>query len=311
MPRKAHSRPRKGLIASLLGVLVVAATVGATAAVAAITATSGAVVQIAPPASVQDGALQSDTQIRAFDEQQCVTLTSDLQLDFSVVGGSGLIPAGTSVSSHLLHFDPTGSANVTLTGSMSVDAVIIGGIITASGLDASDAAVGAPGTAYPTGDAARGLDAFQGDSVTISGDRLTATTTVTDRFHFDQVRIVAHCAPPPPTGDNGCTPGYWKQTHHFDSWVGFAPTDKYEAVFGVSVPGDPSLLDALNANGGGINALERHSVAALLNASNSDVGYPLTVSQVIARVQAAIAGGTIEQTKNEFEQFNELGCPLN
>jgi hypothetical protein len=311
MPRKAHSRPRKGLIASLLGVLVVAATVGATAAVAAITATSGAVVQIAPPASVQDGALQSDTQIRAFDEQQCVTLTSDLQLDFSVVGGSGLIPAGTSVSSHLLHFDPTGSANVTLTGSMSVDAVIIGGIITASGLDASDAAVGAPGTAYPTGDAARGLDAFQGDSVTISGDRLTATTTVTDRFHFDQVRIVAHCAPPPPTGDNGCTPGYWKQTHHFDSWVGFAPTDKYEAVFGVSVPGDPSLLDALNASGGGINALERHSVAALLNASNSDVGYPLTVSQVIARVQAAIAGGTIEQTKNEFEQFNELGCPLN
>jgi hypothetical protein len=240
-----------------------------------------------------------------------VTLTSDLQLDFSVVGGSGLIPAGTSVSSHLLHFDPTGSANVTLTGSIGVDAVIIGGIITASGLDASDTAVGAPGTAYPTGDAARGLDAFQGDSVTVSGDRLTATTTVTDRFHFDQARIVTHCAPPPPTGDKGCTPGYWKQAHHFDSWVGFAPTQKYESVFGVNVPGDPTLLDALKANGGGINALERHSTAALLNASNSNVGYPLTVSQVIAKVQAAIAGGTIEQTKDEFEGFNELGCPLN
>jgi hypothetical protein len=301
--------PRKGVFVSALAVVAVAVTVGATAAVAAITSTSGAVVQIAPPASVKDGALQSDTQIRGFEEQQCVTLTSDLQLDFSAAGGSGLIPAGTVVSSYLLHFDPTGGPSVTLTGSFNTDEVIIGVLTKALSLDATDAAVGAPGTAYPAGDAARGLDG--GDSVTVSGDQLTATTTVTDRFHFDQIRVIGHCPPPPPTGDQGCTPGYWKQAHHFDSWVGFAPTQKYETVFGVDVPGNPSLLDALKANGGGINALERHSVAALLNASNSSVGYPLTVSQVIAKVQAAIAGGTIEQTKNEFEAFNELGCPLN
>jgi hypothetical protein len=311
MPRKGVLGLRKGLLASLIAVVAVAVTVGATAAVAAITSTSGAVVQIAPPASVQENALQSDTEIRAFDEQQCVTLTSPVQLDFSAVGGSGLIPAGTSVSSQLLHFDPTGGSSVTLSGSMSTDGTIIGAITTDAGLDASDS-LGAPGTVYPTGTFGRGLDpVVQGDTVTVSADLLTATTTVTDRFHFDQIRVITHCVPPPPTGDEGCTPGYWKQPHHLDSWVGFAPTQKYETVFGVSVPGDPTLLDALNANGGGINALMRHSTAALLNASSAGVAYPLTVAQVIARVQAAIAGGTIEQTKTEFEGFNELGCPLN
>ena len=27
----------------------------------------------------------------------------------------------------------------------------------------------------------------------------------------------------PPPGGEGCTPGFWKQDQHFDSWVGFAP----------------------------------------------------------------------------------------
>jgi hypothetical protein len=284
------------------------AAVGASAAVAAITSTSGAVVKIAPPASVVGGQLQSDTEIRAFDEQQCVTLASDLQLDVTPGGGAGVIPAGITVSSQFLHFDPAGGSFVTLSGSITTDAAIIGAITSQANLDASDS-LGAPGTTYPTGDATRDLEAVQGDTVTISGDQLTATTTVNDQFHFDQIRVITHCPPPPP-GDEGCTPGFWKQSQHLDAWVGFAPTDTFEAVFGVDVPGDPSLLQALNARGGGINALERHAVAALLNASSPDVDYPLTVSEVIAKVQAAIANGTIEQTKNEFESFNELGCPL-
>ena len=72
---------------------------------------------------------------------------------------------------------------------------------------------------------------------------------------------------------------------HFDSWVGFAPSDSFEAVFGVDVTlrtggqgtiADPTLLHALNANGGGVNALARHAVAALLNASNPDVDSDFT-----------------------------------
>jgi uncharacterized repeat protein (TIGR01451 family) len=115
----------------------------------------------------------------------------------------------------------------------------------------------------------------------------------------------------PPRGGEGCTPGFWKQEHHFDSWVGFAPTDSFEAVFGVSVPGSPTLLDALNSGGGGINALMRHAVAALLNASNPDVDSDFTVAEVIALVQEAIETGDIERIKDILAAANEQGCPLN
>jgi hypothetical protein len=121
--------------------------------------------------------------------------------------------------------------------------------------------------------------------------------------------------PTPPPGDEGCTPGYWKQPHHFDSWPApYTPTTTFESVFG-TVPGLPdtfTLLDALNLNGGGIYALGRHVVAALLNAASGSVNYPLTTTQVIAAFQQAIApGGNIEGTKNTFDRFNNLGCPLN
>jgi uncharacterized repeat protein (TIGR01451 family) len=112
-------------------------------------------------------------------------------------------------------------------------------------------------------------------------------------------------------GGEGCTPGFWKQDQHFDSWVGYSPTDSFEDVFGVDVPGDPTLLEALNAGGGGINALMRHAVAALLNASNPDVDSDFTVAEVIALVQEAIATGDYERIKDILAAANEQGCPLN
>ncbi|HEU5209061.1 MAG TPA: hypothetical protein VFU06_06580 [Longimicrobiales bacterium] len=111
----------------------------------------------------------------------------------------------------------------------------------------------------------------------------------------------------PVSGSEGCTPGYWKQPHHFVNWVGYSPSDSFAAVFGVSYPG--SLLDALSAGGGGVKALNRHAVAALLNASGS-VGYPASVADVIAAVNAAYGSGDYESQKNVFEAWNEAGCPL-
>jgi hypothetical protein len=66
------------------------------------------------------------------------------------------------------------------------------------------------------------------------------------------------CPPPPPPGNEGGTPGYWKQSQHLDSCFGFAPSQKYEAVFGVNVPGDPTRVPGPGGPRGGINALERH-----------------------------------------------------
>lgn len=115
-----------------------------------------------------------------------------------------------------------------------------------------------------------------------------------------------------PTGNNGCTPGYWKQDHHFDSWpAAYDPSDSFNATFGDTwFTSDITLLAALKRGGGGVNALARHAVAALLNAESGF--YPLTTAQVIARMQATFDGTfTVEATKNFFETRNELGCPLN
>ena len=108
--------------------------------------------------------------------------------------------------------------------------------------------------------------------------------------------------------DEGCTPGYWKQEQHFDSWVGYAPGDYFDAVFGVGP--HITLLDGLGLNGGGENAMIRHAVAALLDAS-SDINYPMEVSGVINLVVRAYQQGRFEDAKNRFESANELGCPLN
>ena len=74
---------------------------------------------------------------------------------------------------------------------------------------------------------------------------------------------------------------------------------------------NPTLLEAVWATGGGVSALARHAVAALLNAASPDVDYPYSVDEVIAMVQSAIDSGDFNATKDLFASANELGCPLN
>lgn len=115
-------------------------------------------------------------------------------------------------------------------------------------------------------------------------------------------------------GDEGCTPGYWKQPHHFDSWpADIRPTDKVSDHFRDDVYGDILLRDALAMKGGGCKALLRHGVAALLNACSPNVDYGLTVPQVIGVYETALAGSRpdMENAKNGFRLLNEMRCPLN
>ena len=90
--------------------------------------------------------------------------------------------------------------------------------------------------------------------------------------------------PPPPGPQTGCTPGYWKQTQHFDSWATpILPATSFEAVFG-NIPGaDVSFLQALQGGGGSdlegaLRILRRAAAAAYLNALLADdvlnFGYP-------------------------------------
>ena len=80
---------------------------------------------------------------------------------------------------------------------------------------------------------------------------------------------------------------------------------------------DPTLLQALEANGGEVNALARHATAALLNAANPAVHYPGSVAEIISMVNAALSGGDISSTKDVLAEWNESywngqhNCPLN
>lgn len=118
--------------------------------------------------------------------------------------------------------------------------------------------------------------------------------------------------PPPPGGGDGCTPGYWKQSHHFDSWpAAYDPDMPFADVFDDAFPG-MTLVQVLAQGGGKLKALGRHTVAALLNGASGGVDYDLTAAEVIDAFNATYPGSKndYESLKNYFEGFNEQGCPL-
>ena len=114
-------------------------------------------------------------------------------------------------------------------------------------------------------------------------------------------------------GDQGCTPGYWKQEHHFDSWTApYAPTTPFSTVFEDAFPGQ-TLVEVMKNGGGGLNALGRHTVAALLNAASSGVNYGQSTAGVISTFNAVHPGSKSDynSVKDDFAYDNERGCPLN
>jgi hypothetical protein len=109
----------------------------------------------------------------------------------------------------------------------------------------------------------------------------------------------------------GCTPGYWKQEQHFDSWVDWiSPEQYFDDYFGAGP--HVTLLEALWMKGGGENAFLRHAVAALLNANHPDVEYRYYHPDVMQIVQDTYAANPppFEAVKDDFAYWNEMGCPL-
>jgi hypothetical protein len=101
----------------------------------------------------------------------------------------------------------------------------------------------------------------------------------------DSARVTLTCQ-----GLYGCTPGFWKQPHHFGHWTptGYAPTQKLGGPGGVFAGAnfansgirDATLVQALDFGGGGGVAgaqqiLFRAAVASLLNLGHPDVNYAI------------------------------------
>lgn len=135
-----------------------------------------------------------------------------------------------------------------------------------------------------------------------------------------------------PGGDQGCTPGYWKQKQHFDSWPvdttyiagGVNPSTPLANVIGFEVPGFEgiTMLEALQLNGGGAKALLRQGAAGILNALSTEVDYNMSLETAIRNIedgldplvfQSSTYGDDddLEQRKNFLEAANEQVCPLN
>jgi hypothetical protein len=116
------------------------------------------------------------------------------------------------------------------------------------------------------------------------------------------------------TGDEGCTPGFWKNNAKnwgAVAWHTYSPSDDFGAVFGCGR--NITLLAALELKGGGENALIRHAVAALLNAESPYVAYATSSANIISSTCAALASGdkqTIEDLKDEFDMWNNAGCSV-
>jgi hypothetical protein len=116
--------------------------------------------------------------------------------------------------------------------------------------------------------------------------------------------------PTPPQKGEGCTPGYWKQEQHLDSWTApYAPTTLFNDVFADAFPG-MTLVQVLKLEGAGLNALGRHAVAALLSAASPEVDYQMSVADVIGAFDAAYASGDYETLKNRLDVLNNQTCPL-
>jgi len=159
--------------------------------------------------------------------------------------------------------------------------------------------------------------------MTVTGDLTTRTVVL--YINNDMERVVTFTNDfTEPVGNEGCTPGYWKQDQHLDSWVGTGYTTgtTLESVF--DVPNafgidNSTFLDALSFKGGNTltdaaKLLLHHAVAALLNAGSPDVDYGMTEADIIADVNAALASGdrdTILDLKADLDALNNAGCPIN
>jgi hypothetical protein len=133
----------------------------------------------------------------------------------------------------------------------------------------------------------------------------TATIVETGQNSSALVEVVG-CQPP--SVNQGCTPGYWK--NHTNAWIGLSPSQTLSSVFGPlpTKVASKTLLQALDfSNTSPVSGAQiyRHGVAALLNI-NAGLNYPYTTAQVIAMVQA---GGNVNA--DLLDAANNAGCSLN
>jgi hypothetical protein len=154
-------------------------------------------------------------------------------------------------------------------------------------------------------------------ALAVSGFIAAGALAVTGYAEDSTITTVTTTTP----GNEGCTPGFWKQPQHFDSWPdGIDPLTFTLADAGFVGTGnqDTTLLAALSFQGGPTlqdakNILMRAAAAAYLNSIAVD--YPLSTAEVVSMVNDALASGdraTILALAGVLDANNNGagGCPF-
>ncbi len=181
-------------LASLLAAPAAATIVGGSVTGGTASTAGGVFVKLTPPLPNPFGPVDSvgnnnfqSPDLFGFDEVQNFLLTAPLAVDV----GSSPIPAGTTISSHYIFFDPGPTERVI--GRVDFDADVIGIVTSTADLAASDF-LSNPGVNY-LDPALRGLEA--GDSVAISGAQQILFDAAASS-PGDYVRVLTETAVPEP-----------------------------------------------------------------------------------------------------------------
>ncbi|MBX4188335.1 MAG: hypothetical protein KW793_04355 [Candidatus Doudnabacteria bacterium] len=116
---------------------------------------------------------------------------------------------------------------------------------------------------------------------------------------------------PEPTGNEGCSHGYWKT--HPENWPSpYIPLIQVNSVFAAE-PSGITFQEALAYNGGDkAMVLLRNAVGSVLNIAHAEVDYPLTLSELVSKVNTALSGSNADKTdlNDELDRMNNSGCTV-
>jgi hypothetical protein len=198
------SSRKDGATPARVGVTLLAAALagvgmGGSGAGAALSGQCGPIAAAVAPTSVVPDALQDDAKMALVTEARERTLTSDLPVDLNLAGlyddlatlpvQKPVIPAGTSVSSFLIHSDPIveSQPGQRLTTTVNFTSDILGVMVADTTLSsAADAALGATGVTYRA-TAARGLE-LNVDWVRLSARSIQVSVRTSTAV--DEVRVI-------------------------------------------------------------------------------------------------------------------------
>ncbi|MGR8929851.1 MAG: VPLPA-CTERM sorting domain-containing protein [Gammaproteobacteria bacterium] len=174
-----------------------------------------------PDNTVGDDTFQNPN-LYGFDEDQNIPIASPLAVNILADGnggqsGAGVVPAGSTVASHYVFFDP--NATTTQIGTVTFDSDIFGVITSTANLEASDFLVNT-GVTY-LNPSLRGLEA--GDHVTITALR-TITVDWSASTPGDYVRVLTDFSP----GATVPLPaGFWLFGTGIAGLIGFSKRKKH------------------------------------------------------------------------------------